>query len=161
MQHVKFKEAGKWADRPCDPILEVEAGQTVLVSDALAKIVVDDAKKGKRVDDPDADPEAAAKKEADRLEAEQKAKADAEAQAKAEEEARIKAEEEAKAEEARLAEEQAAKDKAEQEAAEEQAKKEAEEAAAKEKADAEAAEAAKKEANKTPPKKDKGKAESK
>ena len=53
MEHVKFKEAGKWSDRPCDPVLEVEADETVLVSDSLAKIVVD-AGKGKRVSDPDA-----------------------------------------------------------------------------------------------------------
>ena len=54
MEHVKFSEAGKWSDRPCDPVLEVEADETVLVSDSLAKIVVD-AGKGERVADPDAD----------------------------------------------------------------------------------------------------------
>lgn len=45
---VKFKEAGKWADNPADPVFEVDADEVVEVSANLANIVVD-AKKGKIV----------------------------------------------------------------------------------------------------------------
>lgn len=52
MEYIKFYSGGRWADRPRDPILEVEAGSVHKVSHELAKIVVD-AGKGERVADPE------------------------------------------------------------------------------------------------------------
>lgn len=43
---VRFKDAGKWADNPADPIFEVEAGDELEVSANLANILVE-SKKGK------------------------------------------------------------------------------------------------------------------
>lgn len=56
MENVRFKEKGKWADVPSEPILEVEADSVHQVSDNLAKVVVD-AGKGERVTIPKADKE--------------------------------------------------------------------------------------------------------
>lgn len=59
---VKFKEAGKWADNPADPIFEVEEGEVREVSATLANLIVEN-KRGKIVkkkvviEDEDKDPE--------------------------------------------------------------------------------------------------------
>lgn len=41
---VKFKEAGKWADNPADPIFEVEAGEEKKVSASLANVLIESGK---------------------------------------------------------------------------------------------------------------------
>ncbi len=41
---IKFKDAGKWADSPADPVFDVEAGQIIDVSEALGKVVIDAGK---------------------------------------------------------------------------------------------------------------------
>lgn len=75
---VRFFEAGKWADKPHEPVFDVEAGEVKKVSLELATVVTN-AKKGELYVAPKVSPtaEAAAKAEA-------KAAAEAEAKAAAE-----------------------------------------------------------------------------
>ena len=51
MENIKFFVSGKWADKPNEPVFEVEQGEIRKVSYELAKVIVDSGK-GERTDLP-------------------------------------------------------------------------------------------------------------
>jgi len=42
--NVRFKENGKWADNPADPVFDVKAGDTKMVSSSLANVLIKSGK---------------------------------------------------------------------------------------------------------------------